>query len=132
MRNKCDFIQIISISKVWPFLAWNCNLFSVAHSHTTTNMTVCAALSQWQIRWNELLPSGLLCSNYHRHQNNWRFTMTWEADWRYGIISTVPYEQQKIYRKIILFQRIYYFSISLTGLPCYREPSIVLMSMAIT
>ena len=31
--------------------------------------------------------------------------------WRYGIISTVPYEQQKIYRKIILFQRIYYLSI---------------------
>ena len=23
--------------------------------------------------------------------------MTWEAGWRYGIISTVPYEQQKIY-----------------------------------
>ena len=54
--------------------------------------------------------------------------MAWEAGWRYGIISTVPYEQQKIYRQIILFQRIYYFSISLTGLPC-REPSIVLMSM---
>ena len=49
--------------------------------------------------------------------------------WRYGIISTVPYEQQKIYRQIILFQRIYYLSISLTGLPCHREPSIVLMSM---
>ena len=55
--------------------------------------------------------------------------MTWEAGWRYGIISTVPYEQQKIYRKIILFQRIYYLSISLTGLPCHREPSIVLLSM---
>ena len=55
--------------------------------------------------------------------------MTWEAGWRYGIISTVPYEQQKIYRQIILFQRIYYLSISLTGLPCHREPSIVLMSM---
>ena len=27
--------------------------------------------------------------------------------WRYGIISTVPYEKQKIYRQIILFQRIY-------------------------
>ena len=65
----------------------------------------------------------------HRHQNNWQFTMTWEAGWRYGIISTVPYEQQKIYRQIILFQRIYYLSISLTGLPCHREPSIVLMSM---
>ena len=38
-------------------------------------------------------------------------------------------EQQKIYRQIILFQRIYYLSISLTGLPCHREPSIVLMSM---
>ena len=25
----------------------------------------------------------------HRHQNSWRFTMTWEAGWRYGIISTV-------------------------------------------
>ena len=55
--------------------------------------------------------------------------MTWEAGWRYGIISTVPYEQQKIYRQIILFQRIYYLSISLTSLPCHREPSIVLMSM---
>ena len=55
--------------------------------------------------------------------------MTWEAGWRYGIISTVPYEQQKIYRQIILFLRIYYLSISLTGLPCHREPSIVLMSM---
>ena len=32
---------------------------------------------------------------YHRHQNNLRFTMTWEAGWRYGIISTVPYEQKK-------------------------------------
>ena len=49
--------------------------------------------------------------------------------WLYGIISTVPYEQQKIYRQIILFQRIYYLSISLTGLPCHREPPIVLMSM---
>ena len=55
--------------------------------------------------------------------------MTWEAGWRYGILSTVPYEQQKIYRQIILFQRIYYLSISLTGLPCHREASIVLMSM---
>ena len=55
--------------------------------------------------------------------------MTWEAGWRYGIISTVPYEQQKLYRQIILFQRIYYLSISLTGLPRHREPSIVLMSM---
>ena len=55
--------------------------------------------------------------------------MTREAGWRYGIISTVPYEQQKIYRQIILFQRIYYLSISLTGFPCHREPSIVLMSM---
>ena len=55
--------------------------------------------------------------------------MTWEAGWRYGIMSTAPYEQQKIYRQIILFQRIYYLSISLTGLPCHREPSIVLMSM---
>ena len=52
--------------------------------------------------------------------------------WRYGIISTVPYEQQKIYRQIILFYRIYYLSISVTGLPCYREPSIiVLMSMTV-
>ena len=57
--------------------------------------------------------------------------MTWEAGWRCGIISTVPYEQQKIYRQIILFQRIYYLSISLTGLPCHREPPIVLMSMNI-
>ena len=65
----------------------------------------------------------------HRHQNNWRFTMTWEAGWRYGIIYTVPYEQQKINRQIILFQRIYYLSISLTGLSCHREPSIVLMSI---
>ena len=56
--------------------------------------------------------------------------MTREAGWRYGIISTVPYEQQKINRQIILFQRIYYLAISLTGLPCHREPSIVLMSMA--
>ena len=55
--------------------------------------------------------------------------MTREAGWRYGIISTVPYEQQTIYRQIILFQRIYYISISLIGLPCHREPSIVLMSM---
>ena len=55
--------------------------------------------------------------------------MTWEAGWCYGIISTVPYEQQKIYRQIILFQRIYYLSISLTCLTCHREPSIVLMSM---
>ena len=47
----------------------------------------------------------------------------------YGIISTVPYEQHKIYGQIILFQRIYYLSIGLTGLPCHREPSIVLMSM---
>ena len=37
-------------------------------------------------------------------------------------------EQQKKFRQI-LFQRIYYLSISLTGLPCHREPSIVLMSM---
>ena len=51
--------------------------------------------------------------------------------WCYGIISTVPYEQQKIYRQIIFFQRIYYLSISLTGLPCHREPSIVLMSMTL-
>ena len=29
--------------------------------------------------------------------------------WRYGIISTVPYEQQKIYRQIILFQIIIFF-----------------------
>ena len=36
--------------------------------------------------------------------------MTWETGWRYGIISTVPYEQQKMYRQIILFQRIYYLS----------------------
>ena len=55
--------------------------------------------------------------------------MTWEACCRYGIISTVPYEQQEINRQVILFQRIYYLSISLTGLPCHREPSIVLMSM---
>ena len=55
--------------------------------------------------------------------------MTWKAGWRFGILSTVPYEQQKIYRQIILFQRIYYLSISLTGLPCHREPSIVSMSM---
>ena len=34
-----------------------------------------------------------------------------------------------MYRQIILFQRIYYLSISLTGLPCHREPSIVLMSL---
>ena len=54
--------------------------------------------------------------------------MTREAGWRYGIISTVSYEQQKIYRQIILFQIIYYLSISLTGLPYHREPSIVLMS----
>ena len=47
--------------------------------------------------------------------------MTWEAGWRYGIMSTVPYEQQNYY----------YLSISLTGLPCLREPSIVLMSMNI-
>ena len=40
--------------------------------------------------------------------------MTWDAGRRYGIISTVPYEQQKINRQIILFQRIYYHSISLT------------------
>ena len=39
------------------------------------------------------------------------------------------YEEQIIKRQIILFQRIYYLSISLTGLPCHREPSIVLMSM---
>ena len=57
--------------------------------------------------------------------------MTWEACWCYGIISTVPYEQQKIYRQILLFQKIYYLSISLTSLPWHREPSIiVLMSMA--
>ena len=55
--------------------------------------------------------------------------MTWEAGWRYSIISTVPYEQQKINKQIILFQRLYYLSISLTGLPCHCEPSIVLMSM---
>ena len=55
--------------------------------------------------------------------------MTWEAGWRYGIISTVPHEQQKIYRQIILFQRMYFLSISLTGLRCHREQSIVLMSM---
>ena len=57
--------------------------------------------------------------------------MTFEAGWRYGIISTVPYKQQKLYRQIILFQIIYFLSISLTGLPCHREPSIVLMSMII-
>ena len=55
--------------------------------------------------------------------------MKWEAGWRYGIISTVRYEQKKIHRQIILFQIIYYLSISLTGLPCHHEPSIVLMSM---
>ena len=65
----------------------------------------------------------------HRHQNNWRFTMKWEAGWRYGIISTDPCEQQKIIRQIILFQKIYYLSISLTGHPCHREQSIVLMFM---
>ena len=57
--------------------------------------------------------------------------MTREAGWRYGIMSTVPYEQQKLYRQIILFQRIYYLSISLTGLPCHCEPSIVLVSMLV-
>ena len=46
-------------------------------------------------------------------------------------LSTVPYEQKKNNRQIILFQRIYYPSISLTGLPCHRELSIVLMSMTI-
>ena len=56
--------------------------------------------------------------------------MTWEAGLRYSIISTVPYEQQKINRQIILFHRIYYLSISLTGLRFYREPSIVLVSIA--
>ena len=60
--------------------------------------------------------------------------------WCYGIISTVMVgvmvsylrflmNSKKEYRPIILFQRIYYLSISLTGLPCHREPSIVLMSM---
>ena len=53
----------------------------------------------------------------------------WYHTYGYGIISTVPYEQQKIYRQIILFQKIYYLSSSLTGLPCHREPSIVLMSL---
>ena len=60
--------------------------------------------------------------------------MTWEAGWRYGIISTVPHEQQKLTDKIliILSQRIYYYlSISLTCLPCHREPSILFMSMYI-
>ena len=28
--------------------------------------------------------------------------ITREANWRYGIMSTVPYEQQKLYRQIIL------------------------------
>ena len=32
----------------------------------------------------------------------------WEAGWRYGIISTVPYKQQK-YKQTILFQRILSF-----------------------
>ena len=37
--------------------------------------------------------------------------MTWDAGWRYGIstISTVPYEQQKIYRQTIFFQKILTF-----------------------
>ena len=30
----------------------------------------------------------------------------WYHIYGYGIISTVPYEQQKIYRQIILFQKI--------------------------
>ena len=56
--------------------------------------------------------------------------MTWEAGWRYGIISTAPYEQQKIYRQInnLISENILSFH-QLTGLPCHREPSIVLMSM---
>ena len=46
-------------------------------------------LTYSQIRCCYLPPRNSL----HRHQNNnWRFTMTWEAGWRYGIISTVPYE----------------------------------------
>ena len=100
----------------------------------------------------------------HRHQNNWRFTMTWEAGWRYGIMSTIIYgslwtakniqtndliiTREAGWRYGIISTIIYgslwtakniqtnnliseniLFSISLTGLPCHREPSIVLMSM---
>ena len=50
--------------------------------------------------------------------------MTWEAGWRYGIISTVPYEQQKIYRQIILFQRKYYL-ISEKILSYFREYNLI-------
>ena len=55
--------------------------------------------------------------------------MTWEAGWRYGIIIWFLMNSKKFAGNLISFQRIYYLSISLTGLPCHREPSIVLMSM---
>ena len=32
--------------------------------------------------------------------------LTREAGWRYGIMSTVPYEQQKLYRQIILLLHV--------------------------
>ena len=60
-----------------------------------------------------------LMNSKNKQTNN--LIITREAGWRYGIMSTVPHEQQKIYRQIILFQRIYYLSISLTGLPCHRQ-----------
>ena len=55
--------------------------------------------------------------------------MTWEAGWCYVIISTVPYEQKKNIQTNNLILDNILLSISLTGLPCHREPSIVLMSM---
>ena len=55
--------------------------------------------------------------------------MTWEAGWRYGIIIRFLMNSKKFADNLISFQRIYYLSISLTGLPCHREQSIVLMSM---
>ena len=39
-----------------------------------------------------IVPTPNIAWTGHRHQNNWRFTMTWEAGWRYGIMSTVPYD----------------------------------------
>ena len=39
----------------------------------------------------------------HRHHNQLRQLLTQVASWSYGIMSTVPYEQQKSYRSNLIF-----------------------------
>ena len=64
--------------------------------------------------------------NNKNYTNN--LITTREAGWRYGIMSTVPYEQQKLYRQIILllFGNINQPPVLLAEAP---NPQVVLMFM---